>query len=171
MPTEHVALAVSIFSILIAALSLGWNIYRDLILKARVDVSFGVFSLINPSLPESPHYLKLSVTNFGPGPVTVSTIIVKEAQLWRRLLRKTRNTFIVPDYTNPLSTRIPAKIEVGDKIDLLLPYDRDCFLKSHFTYVGVYDYFGRYHCAPKSDLKEAYAEWKKDFPDVSHSRS
>mgnify|MGYP001592975188 CR=1 FL=1 len=163
MPVEYIALAVSIFSVLVASLSLGWNIYRDIILKAKVDVSFGVVSVIHVSLPETPHYLNLRITNFGPGPVTISTIIVKEVQLWRRLLRKTRNAFITPDYTNPLSAKLPAKIEVGDKIELLLPYDEDCFLKSRFTQVGVYDYFGRYHRAPKSDLKKAYSQWEKDF--------
>ena len=167
MPTEYVALAVSIFSILIAALSLGWNIYRDIILKARVAVFFSVVTVIHDSMPESPQYLNFSVTNFGPGSVTISSILVKEAQFWRRFLRNVKHAIITPDYTNPMSARIPAKIEVGDKIDLLLPYDKDCFLRSHFTHVGVSDYFGRIHWAPKSDLKKAYSTWKKDFPEES----
>ena len=63
-----------------------------------------------------------------------------------------------------MSSKLPAKIEVGDKIELFLPYVKDCFLKEHFTHVGVADYYGRMHWAPESELKMAYAEWKKDFP-------
>ncbi len=163
MPIEYIALTVSIFSVLVASLSLGWNIYRDVILKAKVDVSFAVVTIIHDSLPNRPRYLNLKVTNFGPGPVTISTICAKEAQLWRRLLKKQKGAIVTPDYSNPLSAKLPAKIEVGDKIDLLLPYDKDCLLQSHFTHVGVFDYYGRLHCAPKSDLKKAYSTWQKDF--------
>lgn len=163
MGIEYIAIAISIASVVLASLSLGWNIYRDLILKARVDVSFGVATLIHESLPGKPQYLNIRVTNFGPGPVTISTIHVREAQVWRRFLRKVKNAIVMPDYTNAMSARLPAKIDVGDKIELLLPYDKDSFLSEHFTHIGVYDYYGRGHWAPKSDLKKAYLAWKKDF--------
>lgn len=163
MPVEYIALFVSIFSVLVAALSLGWNIYRDIILKAKVDVSFAIVTIIHETMPDRPQFINLKATNFGPGPVTISMICVKEAQIWRRLLRKTKYGFITPDYKNPLSGRLPAKIEVGDKIELLLPYDKDSFLRSRFTHIGLNDYYGRTHWAPSRDLKKAYTKWKKDF--------
>ena len=165
MPVEYIALVVSIFSVLFAALSLGWNIYRDIILKARVDVSFSIVEIIHVSIPERPSYLNIKVTNFGPGPVSINMICVKEAQLWRRIMRKTKFGVITQDYTNAMSSKLPAKIEVGDKIELFLSYDRNCFLRgSHFTHIGVNDYYGRVHWAPKRDLTKAYSGWKKDFP-------
>lgn len=163
MPVEYIALLISIFSVLVAAFSLGWNIYRDIILKAKVDVSFAVVTIIHDTMPDRPQFLNIKATNFGPGSVTISMICVKKAEIWRRLIRKTKHAVITPDYTNPLSSKLPAKIEVGDKIELLLPYKKDSFLRSHFTHIGVNDYFGRTHWAPKRDLKKAYATWKKDF--------
>jgi hypothetical protein len=148
---------------LIACLSLGWNIYRDVVLKAKVDVSFAIVTLIHPSSPTKPQYLNLKVVNFGPGPVTVSMICAKNTSLWMRLRKRTKRAVITADYTNPLSAKLPAKIEVGDKIELLLPYDKDCFLRHPFTHVGVNDYYGRRHWAPKGELKKAYETWKKDF--------
>jgi len=161
--TQDTALIVSIFSVLIASLSLGWNIYRDIILKAKVDVSFAIVTMIHETLPHRPQYLNLKVTNFGPGVVTVSTICVREVSLWKRIRKKIQYAIITPDYTNPLSTRLPAKLEVGDKAEILLPYDKDCFLSSSFTDVGVNDYYGRTHWAPREHLKKAYATWRKNF--------
>ncbi len=163
MSTEQVALLISIFSVLIASTSLGWNIYRDVVLKAKVDVSFSVVFILHETLPERPQYLNLKVVNFGPGVVNINTICIKEDQLWRRLLRKTKFAIVNADYSNPLSSRLPAKIEVGDKIELLLPYDKECFLKAHFTHVGVSDFYGRIHWAPMRQLKKTYESWNKDF--------
>jgi len=160
---EYIALIISIVSVLVASISLGWNIYRDVILKAKVDVTFAVVSVIHQSLPDRPQYLNLKATNFGPGPVTMSTICVREASVWRRAIRKVRFAIITPDYTNPMSAKLPAKIEVGDKIELLLPYDKDCFFKLPFTHVGISDYYGRIHWAPRKQFKEARATWIKDF--------
>lgn len=163
MTTQNMALIISIFSFLVAALSLGWNIYRDVILKARVDVSFAIVMIIHESLPDRPQYLNLKVTNFGPGVVTISTICAREAQFWRRLLKKVKFAIITDDYTNPMSTKLPAKLDVGDKAEILLPYNKECFLNSQFTDVGVSDYYGRIHWAPRKQLKEAYNTWHKDF--------
>ena len=167
MTTAQLALLVSFISIPIALASLVWNIYRDVVLKAKVDVSFAVVFIIHETLQHRQQYLNLKITNFGPGVVNISTICVKEAEVWRLLLRKTRHAVINADYTNPMSARLPAKIEAGDKIELLLPYDSDCFLKSHFTHVGVSDYYGRVHWAPRQQLKKAYEYWHKDFENKS----
>jgi hypothetical protein len=167
MTTAQLALLISFISILIATASFVWNIYRDVALKAKVDVSFAVVFIIHETLPHQPQYLNLKITNFGPGVVNISMIFVKEAELWRRLFRKTRHAVVNADYTNPMSSRLPAKIAVGDKIELLLPYDKDCFLKSHFTHVGVSDYYGRVHWAPRRQLKKAYESWHKDFENKS----
>jgi hypothetical protein len=161
MSTAEFALVVSVVSVFIASLSLGWNIYRDIVLKARVDVSFAVVTLIDQSRRDRPQYLNIKATNFGPGSVTLSTIVVKDAPIWRRLLRRPRYAIITPDYTNPLSAKLPAKIEVGDKIELLLPHDKDAFLKEQFTHVGLSDYFGRMHWARTRDFKRARDTWQK----------
>jgi hypothetical protein len=107
--------------------------------------------------------LNLTATNYGPGIVKTGNICVRQAPLWRRILRKVKFAIINPDYTNPMSTRLPAKIEVGDRIEVFLPYDEKCFLNSPFTDIGLSDYYGRVHWAPRRDLKKAYATWRKDF--------
>ena len=164
MAHDQIALIVSIGSAAVASMALGWNIYRDIVLKAKVVVSFSVIFILHEALPERPQYLDITATNFGPGAVSLSTIVAANRPLWRRLLRKVRYAMVNPDYSNPLSGRLPTKIETGDKIVLLLPYDDQCLLGHKFTHVGLTDFFGRTHWAPASDLKKARANWLKDFP-------
>ena len=45
-----IAIVVSLISICVASLSLGWNIYRDIGLKPRVFVKFGVTYTISENL-------------------------------------------------------------------------------------------------------------------------
>lgn len=165
MAKDQVALLISFGSLLIASLSLGWNIFRDVILKAKVLVSCSIVFIIHESMPERPEYVRIEATNFGPGPVNVSTLCVKQAPLWRRLLRKTKWAVITHDWTNPMSAKLPVKIEVGDQIKLLLPYDKNCFLKEPFTHVGISDYYGRIHWAPTYQLRKARKDWRKKFGD------
>ena len=163
MATDQLALLVSIASALIASLALGWNIYRDVVLKPTILVKVAVVTIIHESLPERPQYLNITATNHGPGPVTASSIVARNAPLWRRILRKVNYAYITPDYANPHSGRIPTKLEVGDKVELMLPYDQECLLGHPFTHVGVTDFFGRTHWSTRRAFRKARSTWEKDF--------
>jgi len=67
------------------------------------------------------------------------------------------------DYSNPLSGKLPARLEVGETIHLLIPYDEDCFLREKDTHIGLSDSFGRVHWAPARDVTKAKREFRKDF--------
>ena len=164
MPTDQIALVVSIFSALIASSALGWNIYRDVVLKPKVVVSFSLVVILHETLPERPHYLNVTGTNFGPGSVTLNTIVAREAPFWRRVIRRVRYAFITPDYANQMSERLPKKLEPGDKVNLLLPFERECLLgHPKLTHVGLSDSYGRNHWASRKDMEKARTEWAKEF--------
>ena len=164
MQTDQLALVVSIVSALIASLALGWNIYRDVVLKPKVVVSFSVVVILHETLPERPHYLNITGTNFGPGSVTLNAIVAREAPFWRRALRIVRYALITPDYANQMSERLPKKLEPGDKVNMLLPFDRECLLeRAEITHVGLSDSYGRNHWASRKDTKKARREWAKEF--------
>ncbi len=165
MDIHLTALGISFISLLIASLSLGWNIYRDVVLKPRVRAGFQVSNIVGPGVPTRT-FLSLSAVNHGPGRVTCNMIHVRTAPLWRRLLRRVRHGVIIGDWTNPLSARLPRALEVGETATLLIPYDRDCFLSTGVTDVGILDSFGRSHWAPRRDLERARAQFRRDFPNV-----
>jgi hypothetical protein len=49
--TAQWALLISLMSAAIAGCSLGWNIYRDVVLKARVRVTVQVMNIIQEGAP------------------------------------------------------------------------------------------------------------------------
>lgn len=87
----------------------------------------------------------------------------QKTPLWGRLLRRPRHFIILNDHSNPLNPTLPYKIEVGDTVTLLLPYDANCFLKEPASHIGVSDSFGRLHYAPRKQLREAQRQFHKDF--------
>ncbi len=163
MDKATIAILVSVGSLLVAGLSLGWNIYRDIVLKPRVKVSFGKRMIHHSTLPKPLPKLVLSATNFGPGAVKLSMIQFRNATLWKRLTRATEHAVIIHDYTEPMSAKLPATVEPGDQIDLLLPWDEKCCMSEPCTHMGISDYFGRVHWAPRSDVKATRERWLKEF--------
>ena len=163
MTTSEIAIGISIISVLFAGLSLGWNIYRDVVLKANIRISFAIMTLVQRGISARPEYINITATNFGPGLVNLSMIEIKNSSWWRWLLRKEEHAVVIHDSENPLSGQLPCKLEVGEKLNLLLPYDEQCFLKEGWSHVGVNDYFGRTHWACKKDVKEAIQKWQNKF--------
>ena len=121
-------------SLLIAGLSLGWNVYRDIVLKPKLKVRFQVSTLFHPALPEKT-YLNITGVNHGPGRVTCNMIDVKTV-IWRGLRRIVKHGVIPGDWSNPMSGSLPKTLEVGETTTLLLPYDESCFLSGDTTHIG-----------------------------------
>lgn len=163
MDTNTAAIWISSASLLLSGIALGWNIYKDVILKARLKVTFNISIIVTPGMDERPEYLAINVTNFGPGPVTVEMIVAKNAPFWRRILRRPQYAMIAWDYTNPLSARLPKTLQLGERMVLLLDYDENAFLRGKFTHVGVADSFNRNHWASSKSLLKAKREWQEKF--------
>ena len=163
MNTAEIALIISIVSALIAMLSLGWNIYRDIILKAKVRIDFGIKMIVQYLNPDRPEYIIITATNHGPGAVTLSMVYAKISSWWKWVLRKEKFAVVMHDFLNPKSGQLPHKLEVGEGIDLLFHYNADCLLKEGFTHVGIRDSFGRIHWAKSKNVREAVQRWERDF--------
>lgn len=162
-------IGLSALSLCLASFSLGWNVYRDLVLKARIKVELTVVSIVSPGQPESldKHYVHLRVTNHGPGKVRLTTIVGKVAPLWRRLAKRVGHFVVSNDPSNPYNSRLPITLEVGDSADLHMRYDSKSVLNSNATHVGVSDSFGRHHYASRQALNIARQQFRKDFADAT----
>ncbi len=140
---SSLALGTSIFA-------LGWNIYRDVVLKPRLRVSFALCEIVGT--PKHDTEFVLSGVNFGPGPITCKMIQLCDRSLWRILLKKKKHAVIIHAYNNPLSSKLPARVEVGDTINLMINYKYKCFPVENYTHIGISDTFGRVHWAPRRDV-------------------
>jgi hypothetical protein len=165
---QWVPIGISFVSLILSVFALGWNVYRDVIFRARVKVAFAVVRQVTMGAKASdgPQFIKIGVTNHGPGPVRIEMIVGKSSSVWKRLTRDVEHFFILVDYTNPLNPRLPAKIEVGDTLTLFLPHNESSLLNGTATHIGVSDSFGRSHFAPRKHLEQAKTQFRKDFPDA-----
>ena len=126
METAELAIIISVGSAAIAAISLGWNIYRDVILKPRAAVSVSKQNIIYPGSVPSSNYICIRATNVH-------------------------------------SSKLPAKVDVGETINLFVNYDKDCFLKGDYSKIGISDSFGKTHWAPKKQLSQLRKQWFSKF--------
>jgi len=161
MTTAEIALLISGFSAGIALLALGWNIYRDIILKPKVKVRLQITEILTPGDPpeERDTRVDFTATNFGPGTIILQGIRAKT----KKFLRKTKWMILFNDFADPLSRQFPCKLEIGEKGTFLLPYRKGIFLKNDFTKIGIADSFSRIHWVPKKDIKRVKKAYIKDF--------
>jgi len=75
MTTGDIALLISILSVVIAGIALGWNIYRDL-QRPTLRINFSVNEIIGTEGVVSHDNLIISGTNMGPGKIILNGIFL-----------------------------------------------------------------------------------------------
>lgn len=171
-----IALGLSFFAFIASFFSLGWNVYRDIVLKPRLRVEFGIKWIMQAGEDErlqqsGPPLLILSGINHGPGEVVCRGAVARTGSFIRSLFREFPYGFIVPDHANPYCSKLPTRLAVGDEVSVVFPYDRECFLVKPPNRIGITDSFGRTHWASKKGLKLANRQYRKDFGDsAEHDR-
>ena len=148
-----ISIAISLLSFGMAAVALGWNIYRDVLLKPRVKVGFCLVELTGDGIAKSLKKISLDAINMGPGIVHLGMIVWKATSLVRRLLLLGKKGVIVCQQ-QPLGAALPCKLEVGENATFLFDRD-DQFMEANFTHIGIRDSFGRCHWAPRMDVRIA----------------
>lgn len=159
MSDENIAIYISIASAGVALFALGWNVYRDVILKPRIKVRLSVTTIIHPPIKEEDR-VTINVVNFGPGNIRLTRPLVLKN---KKFLRKTKHAILIDDYTDPFSAKLPCDMKVGDEKNILLKFNKDCFLKKQFTHIGIKDSFGRIHWAPRKHFRRAKHTFKIRF--------
>ena len=164
MDTATLAILISFVSLAVATFAVGWNVYRDVALKARVKVSILISSIFRTGVPgKQGPFVSIRVLNLGPGEITINTIWVWKCSLIERIVNRGESGVIPHDHNNPLSGQLPAKLAPGDNLHLLFPSNKECFLKDEYNRIGVIDSFGRFHWAQQKDINKVYERFKKDF--------
>ena len=159
----NLAVLISIGALIISAFSLGWNIYRDIILKPKLLIRFGLKQIVT-SGKLSEELIVLSGTNFGPGEINCTGVIISKDSIARRLMRQWRIGFGVPDFDHPLCHKLPSRLEMAQEVTLIFPLSVECILAYKPSRIGIQDSFGRTHWAPDKETRDAVAAFNKKFP-------
>jgi hypothetical protein len=160
MSPGQIALFISFGSLLIAAISLGWNVYRDVIRKPKLVIRLMVGAIIF-SQDKHAERVVVTITNFGPGKSIAKMLQLRKTSWWRRLFRQQRFATLVHDYVDGLSGKLPTPLEVGDSVDLTFRFNSDLFLVHDFTHIGISDPFGRVYWCKGSNYRTARKQYKK----------
>lgn len=164
MDTAQWALLISLTSAAIAGCSLGWNIYRDIVLKPRLRVTVSVISVVTESGMAPDQNIMIKATNFGPGKIKLQSIRMRHSWWSRTVLRRRTHAFVIHDYKNPMSAKLPVSLDVGEEANYIFPFSAKCnFLGNEFTQIGLQDSFGRSHWAASGEVADARARWAKAF--------
>ncbi len=151
MDKATLAIIISSISAAIAGLSLGWNIYRDVILKPRLKVNFEVRTLFTPRINTLSKFISISAANLGTRSTTIQNIRAK----WKTELIMVTN----------LSLEIPKRLEASEKVQFQLPYNTGyCeFLLGDCRGVGLEDAFGKIHWVKRKDFEKVREKWQEDL--------
>lgn len=158
---DKFALTLSFLSIIIAGVALGWNIYRDVILKPQLVVSFTVESVFSDH-KESTH-ISLKGVNGGPGKITCNSVTLKQSSLFRKFTKRINFWAVLPDFQNPHCTNLPVTLNMADEVKLVFPYEKGCFLNRSFTHIGLNDSFNRVHWCPVNEVSVAKKLYNSEF--------
>jgi hypothetical protein len=143
------------------------DLYRDVILKAGLKVSFSATQTLQPDRPPSKPFLCLSMVNLGPGNVVCDMAYLRIRPPWMRLFGIRTLATLIYDYSDPLSFKPPFKLEVAQRAQFTFPITPDCFLDRPVLKIGIRDSFGRMHWAPKSDISRARSDLKRFRADLA----
>lgn len=154
-PDKALAIIFSFIALLISAFSLGWNVYRDVILKAWLRVHFSASRLIGPSGSFGDPFLALSIVNHGPGDIICGMPMIRRKPWFQGVFGESTVETLIYDYTNPISFKPPFKLAVGEQAQVTFPITDKCFLDDPVFRIGIMDSFGRLHWAPRKDIHRA----------------
>jgi len=177
-PAEY-ALIVSIASIFISIGTLLWNVWQKFIfVKPSLQVSFGVWRIVQPGIPanEARRLLNLTVTNMGPGPIILNACAAAPKKHWWKraksygLLNPIHGDPAEPNPVGigPFGGGLPAKMDAGEVKSFYFPYTKDCFLSEHLARVGINDSYHRIFWCRRSDIRKVYQSYERDFRQVNH---
>ena len=167
---EQAAIIISLISVVVSVFALGWNFYRDVVLKCRAMGSISISNIHHDGKVHGP-FISIKFVNLGPGKLNLESIYAARLSWLRVLGRRVAKAFkaesqyvhVMWDYTNQYSSKLPISLDIGGKASFLLKSDQESFLSVNPTHVGVTDSFGRFHKVSLRSLKAAKSEYFQKY--------
>ena len=176
------SLVISSISVAISIFALGWNFYRDVVLKSRAKGNISITNIYHKNEMFGP-FITITIVNLGPSRLHLESIYIAKLS-WFRFLgkriarflnRESKYGHVMWDYTNEYSSRLPTLLDVGEKASFLLKSNQESFLSVNPTHVGITDSFGRFHWVDSLSLRatksEYFEKYSKNEWGYSHKQS
>lgn len=104
------AFIISLLSLVVAGIALGWNIFRDCIDKPKLKLNMFVANWYDPHRGEMPQVVSVSITNAGKQPIVIKA---------HGFPMKDKTTSIFPDVMHFFDHK---RLEPYDRLDITFPH-------------------------------------------------
>lgn len=171
MTTADWALIISLVSAMMAVASFVWNVWSKFIYpKATVRVAISVVSFI-PDDQGIGQFITVRATNYGPGPVTLHTLMTRQRaaglrRQWRYGVLNPLHNFPAEAETSigPFGGGLPKRIEFGEDFEVYLTIRHEALRDEPIVDIGFHDIFGRHHWAPRKQVSKVRQGVAKSYP-------
>ena len=155
------ALIVSAVSLLVAGLSLGWNIYKEIALRGRVKVQLSVVNIIQQGA-DVEQRVRIGCTNHGPGSVKLMSLGCTFVKISNGK-SSPGHAMLMHGWDHPCTSELPKKLEQGETATYLISYSEHSFLSYDLHSVFVMDSFDRKHSTSRREVRAARKQFVSDF--------
>lgn len=152
----------STVAIVLSAIAIGWNIYRDAIQKPKFRVSVSLKSIHQLGKESDGPHIYVEAINLGPLPNRANSVFACPSWFGRKFRRRL-SAYISPDWNHIAATKPAQRIEVGDTATFVFPFAKECFLGEPFAFIGVSDGYGRMHWAPKKQYHDVHSKYVEKY--------
>jgi hypothetical protein len=169
MEKETAAILISVLSALIAIFSLGWNVYRDILLRPKLKVGISLSGISHLPWEKPENRIIIFVTNYGPGRSRITNLRLRKGPFWKRWFTKCPTGILYPDHNDPFSSRIADWIDPGASQQFTFKVGGENFVnKKEWYQVGVADPFGKDYWAPRKSFRKTQKQLSE--PDATGQR-
>lgn len=160
----NIAIVLSSLSLLISGAALGWNVYKELGLRARVRVALQNSQIALHKSRPLVKRVTLSITNLGPGKCRANGLHLRKTAPWWRFWARSENqyAFLLHDYEDPLCPKFPCELEAGENVILTFRPELDIFFYKPWQQIGVADSFGVIHWCSKKHFAQIKTEFHEN---------
>jgi hypothetical protein len=149
-------LYISIAALLVGMISLGWQIYKELGLRARLVVSVSVEICANSNTSVATERVVARVANHGPGEVTITKLVISDRRRGAKDLH-----YICVHPKSAHSGPLPCHLKTGEQYATSFPINREGWLSAKPKRFGALDAFDRVHWASSNDIVALFAEVRR----------
>ena len=161
----------SIIGLVLASVSLGWNILNEIRKAPKAKVHAMIAGIIQPGsrIHDDKDYLSISIANIGSRPIRINGVGFTGYKWWWHPFKK-KHFVIIPK-------QVPIYLKDGEEHTEIFEYtlkDFTYLLSNNIQNISVHDSGGRIHYMPRLkflNFKKSVRKHVKKAPGKSHTHT
>jgi hypothetical protein len=149
---EILTLCISSFSALVSMFALGWNVYRDVVIKAKIVVSIRTAYATDVGR----WYVSVNAVNIGPSDVRLSAIQVRSISGGVWPFRRYKILTLIPSKELEIEGHIPVTLKQAQTYSFLYDVIVNRADAERIVNMGFRDSYGRSFWGKRRDYRDSF---------------